>query len=452
MRPLPIPPPQLAPERPVAPAPALQGVRVLVDTFNLRHPTGTGIRRYGQTLVSALGALGADVSLLTDRNKRAAPLPELEEVLFFDAREAIRPPRRRWRELLNMAGAAVRARRPEEISFRNVVAPLEQLGEVRASAVYNLRDCFEAANRLFQRTRLPTRVELRRAVDVWHATYPLPITVRGARQVTTVHDLIPLRLPHTTLDDKVFFYRLLRDSLRRSDLVLTVSEHTRRDLLERFDVDPDKVLVTWQPVAEPEPSTQLGPREVERLLRHRQLKPGSYILFVGNIEPKKNLGRLIEAWAGLDTDLPLVVVGRKAWLWEQELRHAEPLLATRGRKPPRLRLLDFLPRDELEALYANAALLAFPSLYEGFGLPPLEAMSHGCPVLTSETSSLPELCGDAALYVDPFSVSDLRAKLTMLLESDSLRRQLALKGRRQVRRFSPEVYQRRLTEAYRRVL
>ncbi|HET9449299.1 MAG TPA: glycosyltransferase family 1 protein, partial [Aggregicoccus sp.] len=323
-------------------------------------------------------------------------------------------------------------------------------GELSPASVYNLPECFERANRLFQHTRLLTRLAPRRPPRIWHATYPLPMTVRGAKQLTTVHDLIPLRLPHTTLDDKEFFFGLVREAVRRSDLVLTVSEHTRKDLLEQFDVAPEKVVVTYQPV--PEPAPGVARREAQRLLRTHQLRSGEYLLFVGNIEPKKNLGRLLEAYAGIDTELPLVVVGRKAWLWEQELRKAGPLLEGSARRPPRLRLLDYVSREDLDALYANAALLAFPSLYEGFGLPPLEAMSLGCPVLTSETSSMPELCGEAALYVDPYSVGDLRAKLTRMLESEPLRRQLALKGREQVRRFNMQDYRRRLSQAYLQVL
>lgn len=429
--------------------PALNGIRVLVDAYNLRLEHGTGIRRYGQTLVHALKGLGAEVGLLTDRATQRSRYAELHEVLFFDARGGQAAPTQRWKKGLRLARAALGFRRPEEIPLRNVVAPIDQLGDVSVSYVWNLQACFDLANRLFQHTGLVTPVRARRTVKLWHATYPLPITVPGARHVTTIHDLIPLRLPHTTLDDKEFFFRLVRESLKRSDVVIAVSEHTRADILQRFSVAPEKVVVVHQPV--PEPTLHPAP-EVENVLRRHRLSAGRYLLFVGNIEPKKNLGRLLEAYRRLETELPLVVVGRKAWLWEQELRAAEPLLSARGKTPPRVRLLGFVPRAELEVLYAHATLLAFPSLYEGFGLPPLEAMSYGCPVITSETSAMPELCGDAALYVDPYSVADLRAKLTRLLESPTLRRELAKKGRAQVQRFRPENYQRRLAAAYQRVL
>lgn len=430
------------------PEPSLAGTRVLVDAYNLRLEHGTGIRRYGQTLVEALNALHAEVGLLTDRTTQRTKFPELNEVLFFDARtRPVEAPR--WKRGLRMAKAALGLRRPEEIAFRNVVAPFEQLGEVKVSYAWNLQSCFDLANKVFHHAGLFTPLKTRHPVDLWHATYPLPITIPGARHVTTIHDLIPLRLPHTTLDDKEFFFRLVRASLRRSDLVIAVSEHTRKDLLERFDVAPDKVVVVHQPVPEP---TLHPAADAEHVLRRHQLTEGRYLLFVGNIEPKKNLGRLLEAYRGLETELPLVVVGSKAWLWEQELRGAESLLERNGKAPPRVRLLGFVSRAELEVLYANAALLAFPSLYEGFGLPPLEAMGYGCPVIVSETSSMPELCGDAALYVDPYSVADLRAKLARVLQSPTLRRELAKKGRVQVQRYGIESYQKRLAAAYQRVL
>lgn len=430
--------------------PALSGSQVLVDTYNLRLPQGSGIKTYGLTLVRALTALGMQVNLLSDRAVRPTSLKALRQVLLFDAREVPERARTPAKQALRAARRVLGIEKPLEVSLDQVVPDTQRLaGAELTHRAFNLPGCYDDANRIFMRLRAPTRLRVPENLSVWHATCPMPIAVRGAKQITTIHDLIPLRLPHTTLDDKVFFYRTVRDAVRRSSLLLTVSEHTRRDLLEYFDVDPDKVVVTHQPPLVMQ--EEIAPAHAKLVLSKHRLQSRRYILFVGNIEPKKNLRRLIEAFAGIDTDLTLVVVGRKAWMWEQEIGPAETLLGAK-RCALRFKLLDYVPREDLEVLYSRAAFMVFPSLYEGFGLPPLEAMHFGCPVISSNTSSLPEVCGDAAAYVDPYDVRDIRAKMVRLIESEPLRKSLSARGLERARLFSMESYQRRLLEAYRRVL
>ncbi len=138
-------------------------------------------------------------------------------------------------------------------------------------------------------------------------------------------------------------------------------------------------------------------------------------------------------------------------MWEDQVDKAEALMG-RTRYQQHFRLLDYVSGADVGILYANALFFVFPSLYEGFGLPPLEAMHYGCPVMTSNASSLPEVCGDAALYIDPYDVDDIRAKMESLLSDENLRRQLAEKGRKRVEFFSMENYQKRLYEAYSKVL
>lgn len=430
--------------------PPLSGTQVLVDTYNLRLPQGSGIKTYGLTLVRALSALGMQVNLLSDRAVRSTSVKALRQVLLFDAREVPERARTPARQALRAARRILGAERPLEVRLDQVVPDTQRFaGADLSHRAFNLPGCYDDANRIFMRLRAPTRLRVPESLAVWHATCPIPIAVPGVKQITTIHDLIPLRLPHTTLDDKVFFHRTVRDAIRRSALILTVSEHTRRDVLEYFDVDPDKIVVTHQPPLVIQ--DEVTPSHARLVLSKHRLQPRRYILAVGNIEPKKNMGRLIEAFAGIDTDLSLVVVGRKAWMWEQEVGRAEALLGKK-RCTQRFRLLDYVPREDLEVLYSQAAFMVFPSLYEGFGLPPLEAMHFGCPVIVSNTSSLPEVCGDAAAYVDPYDVRDIRTKMIRLIESDVLRESLSVKGVERARMFSMESYQRRLLEAYRRVL
>jgi glycosyltransferase involved in cell wall biosynthesis len=285
-------------------------------------------------------------------------------------------------------------------------------------------------------------------LDVLHLTAPLPVRMKGVKTITTIHDLVPVRLPWTTPDNKSEFIHRVRTNAQVSDLIVTVSEASKRDIVEILDVDPAKVAVTGQS----SDLAALSGEDVEsvpRVLGRFGLSPQGYALFVGALEPKKNLRRLIEAFLETDTDIPLAIVGRRAWLWEGDAA----FVATLGDKAKsRLRFLDYVGREDLRRLYAGAQMFLFPSLYEGFGLPVLEAMIAGCPVVTSNAASLPEIAGDGALYVDPLDRDDIRARIEQLMRDPGLRTALGEAARKQAARFSFEAYVARLAEAYGRLL
>jgi glycosyltransferase involved in cell wall biosynthesis len=422
---------------------SLQDKHFLIDGYNLQLRKGTGIKTYGRALIQTLHSLGARVSVLWSAPRSRVAV--VQEALLEDAH-------RPAASLLSCYLAALKpliglARRAS--GHRPTGWPIPLSGEASLYPYlhksYFVPNCYGVANRLFSATGRSMPVRLPDPVDVWHSTYPLPVTVRGAPKITTVHDLIPLRLPWATLDDKRFFYKAVRNALARSALVVADSESARNDIVETFKVRPERVEVLYGAVSSP--AEVLPEREVARQLSLYGLRPNDYLLFVGSIQPRKNLGRLCQALTYLDTRVPLVVVGGKGWLWKNELRFAKPLLARK-----QLTLLDHVPAGHLRALYSGALALAFPSLYEGFGLPPLEAMAHDCPVLCGNTSSLPEVCGDAAVYADPYSVADLAEKIDALLRDGTLRRQLSLKGRERVQRFSLDRYRSRLVELYSKVL
>jgi glycosyltransferase involved in cell wall biosynthesis len=416
---------------------------VLIDGYNLELKQGTGIKTYARALALALSRLGARVSVLWGYRKSRDPF--LQDVLLHEGRPLRRRPLayglHAARSLLGLAAPAA-----GHTATGQVIPPREDaaLAELLHKS-YFVPDCYRLANHLYRGLGTTLRVRLPDRVDAWHATYPLPLEVRGAPKVTTVHDLIPLKMPWASTEDKRFYHRQVKAALDRSALVLTASEHSKRDLLDAYRVPPERVEVVHQAI--PYGRTRVPPEEVERRLRVYSLRPQSYLLFVSAIQPRKNLGRLCQALAYLDCKRPLVVVGAKGWLWEEELRYAEPL-AARGR----VLFLDHVPGPHLHALYAGALFFAFPSLYEGFGLPPLEAMAHGCPVLTSDASCLPEVCGDAALYADPYDIGDMAEKVSALLEDEQLRTRLRENGWRRVENFSVENYGKRLAEAYSRVL
>lgn len=427
---------------------SLHDVKVLVDGYNLQLTKGTGIKTYGLSLIEGLNQLGATVDILLSRGGyRSNPI--LDEVFFFDNQSD----RQDWitlgKWLAKSLSPFYRAKRRK--SFAGLVVKRGKYTEdfLKYATSFSLPQCYDLANGLYSRLKLTTNISVAEKIDIWHATYPLPMNVRGAKKITTIHDLIPLRLPYATLDSKKVFYNKLRDSLKDSAVTITVSENSKQDILTYYDVDPDKIVVTYQPIALP--PLEATDEEVAFSLRRYGLDYQNYLLFVGAIEPKKNVGRLLDAYALMDIDMPLVIVGKKGWLWEDELGKTAFMFEGKENKK-QVKLLEYISADSLRYIYRGAYCLVFPSLYEGFGLPPLEAMNFGCPVITSNLSCLPEICGDAALYVDPYDVRDIRDKLETLLGDPALRSQLVRAGKVNAQTFSMQNYVQRLHQAYQRAL
>ena len=239
-------------------------------------------------------------------------------------------------------------------------------------------------------------------------------------------------------------YRLgLRAAVRRADAIITPSRNTAEDLLTRTNVDPDRVHVIPL-AASPEP----GAADAEQVLSRLKVHP-PYLLFVGTLEPRKNLVRLIRAYRrAAATGIPhsLVLAGRLGWHHQQ--LHRE--LALRG--PGEVVLTGGVGDDELDALYRHASAFVYPAIYEGFGLPVLEAMVRGVPVITSNSSSLPEVSGGAALEIDPESVREIAAAIETLVTDTALSEKLAARGRARAERFSWDETARQTLQVYERAL
>jgi glycosyltransferase involved in cell wall biosynthesis len=427
---------------------SLEGVKVLVDGYNLQLTKGTGIKTYGLSLIQALDVLGANVDVLLSRNGYKTN-EILDEVIFFDNQSGNQSIFNLLKWIIKTSSPFYRARRRKTPAGFVVKRGKYTDDFLRYTTSFNLPQCYDFANVLYNKLKITTQVRVPEKIDIWHATYPLPMRVQGAKKITTVHDLIPLRLPYATLDDKERFYFKVRDALKDSAVVITVSENSKKDLLTYFDADPDRIIVTYQPIALD--SLDASDEEVSFFLKQYGLTHQNYLLFVGAIEPKKNVGRLLDAYATLDTDMPLVIVGKKGWLWDEELGKTSYLFDDKESKK-KVKLLEYVSKDSLRFLYKGAYCLVFPSLYEGFGLPPLEAMNFGCPVITSNVSCLPEICGDAALYVDPYSVRDIKQKLEEVLGSPELRHQLVKAGYQNAQSFDMDHYVSRLHQAYTKAL
>jgi len=428
--------------------------RILVDTYNLALRNGSGIKTYGITLLEAYRRLGYAVDVLTANADVTGRSPLLDDVLLFEQREQRKktwldiPGVRAFRQALNLIRKPPVAKITPRVTVANPGDFLSQSKGTLYQKVANVPDIFHAANRLFAVTGQPVRLKLPSPMDVWHRTTLLPVHVEGVKSITTIHDLIPLRVPFATLDDKKMFHRLVRWNVNHSDAIFAVSEHTKKDLVELYQVPEDKIHVTYQTCRfHNQQSVPQNSTDDEVFLKAKRLTKDKYVLFLGNIEPKKNIKALIRAMAYIDPSYKLAIVGRKAWLWENQLKDLDGYL---GRY--RYEFLDYLPNAELSILLRNATCLVFPSIYEGFGLPVLEAMNHGCPVICSRVSSLPEVGGEAVEYVDPYRHEDIRDALEALIRSPDKRDAMRAAGHKQARLFSPENYDRRLQAAYDAVL
>lgn len=300
-------------------------------------------------------------------------------------------------------------------------------------------------HRIWHRLKLPLPVEwLTGPVDLFHSPdFTLPPTRQGTRTLVTVHDLSFMRLPHcfapTLLD---YLNANVPAAIRRADRVLADSEHTRRDVIEMFGVPEARVQTVLSGV-----ESRFKPiQDAEYLetIRRKYGLPPRFILSLGTIQPRKNYGTLIRALPHLRaTDVSLVIVGGKGWLYEDIFEQIKTLNLSE-----RVLFPGFVDDADLPALYNLAEVFALASLYEGFGLPPLEAMACGVPVITSNNSSLPEVIGDAGLLLEAGDTDAWVDALDRLLDGAALRHTLSERGRQRAARFTWHKAARDLLAAY----
>jgi glycosyltransferase involved in cell wall biosynthesis len=274
--------------------------------------------------------------------------------------------------------------------------------------------------------------------DVFHCSDVLLYKPHDVPTVITVHDLSTLLFPELHVQDTIEMHEKKMHFVRtQTDLVIAVSKNTRRDVIEHLGVPPEQVHVVYEAADEQFQPIE-NPEIIAAVARRYNLNPGSYVLTVGTLEPRKNQIRLVEAFHllhqwGVTRGLKLVLAGGKGWLYNNLFQRVEELDLTGD-----VIFTGVVPDEDLPALMNGALMFVYPSLYEGFGLPVLEAMACGVPVVTSNVSSLPEVAGDAALLVDPYDVEELAETVEGLIESKETRADLRNKGLAQAARFSWE--------------
>jgi len=323
-----------------------------------------------------------------------------------------------------------------------------------------VRDRINAGKvRNFVRKFIPSAYELRRfaqqktfnlhnsksRADIYHEPNFLPLEFDGPT-VITVHDLSYIRHPEAHPLERVrVMNKLLPPAIEKSSCIIADSNFTKSEIVSEFNIDSNKIRVTQLGK-----SADFYPRskaETQDVLKKYNLKQGKYLLAVGTLEPRKNLTQVVSAYRNLPSDLarqfPLVIVGVRGWKEAGLLTELEILL-----KEKKAFLLGYVPANDLPYLYSGARAFVFPSLYEGFGLPPLEAMACGTPVITSNTSSIPEVVGNAGLMAEIGDVDTMKSYIERVCEDEAECIQLSAAGIEQASKFSWQECAKQTFDAY----
>ncbi len=374
-------------------------MRIALDYTTGIYP-GAGVARYTRSLVAALADMDKRNSYALFYAARGLPTPSPETALA----EAL------FREHANFKGL------PLPFSVRQMFA-------------------------LWQRLRVPLPLEIFAGrSDIVHSPDFVSPPHRSGADIITVHDLSFMVVPQYA-EPKLaaFLGKTVPPAVLRATHILAVSQQTKDDLVRLLSVPPEKITVAYNGV-EGRFRPMLGSSEQVEALRRRLGLPERFILHVGTLEPRKNLARLVEAYGtlvggrGEAIDTALVLAGRKGWLYEPIYSAARKVNDAGGR----VVFLDYVNDEDLSLLYNMATVFAYPSLYEGFGLPAAEAMACGTPTLVSTDGALKEVVGEAALKVDPTSVEEIASGLERLLNDEALRDNLRNAGLPQVARFTWE--------------
>jgi len=279
---------------------------------------------------------------------------------------------------------------------------------------------------------------------VYHETNFIPAEIKDVPQVLTIYDLSLMKFRETHPRSRVWFSDLFfKRRMKYVAHIITISDFVRSEICDDLHIDGEKV--TAIPLA---PSPFFFPRDREKsrgMIKELGL-PKDFLLFVGTLEPRKNLSLLVKTLAVCKHDIPIVLVGWDGWGNDEWLKTAE-------KKGLRKRIFTtgYVDEETLACLYSSALALVFPSLYEGFGLPVLEAMACGCPVICSNVASLPEVAGDAGILFDPFQVEDLGAAIDKVAGDCTLREDLIQKGLLRAAQFSWENTAKKTLEVFRAV-
>jgi len=289
-------------------------------------------------------------------------------------------------------------------------------------------------------------------VNILHSTnYITPLFKFNLKFIVTIHDLTFIIFPEKfTIVKRLFFRFMVPIFIRRADKVITVSENTKNDIIKFLKVPKEKISVTFETYNECYDS-EIKKEDSKKILDKYGINK-NYFLFVGMIEPRKNILSILKAFIELDDELDedLVIVGKKGWYYREIEEFMENIKNKRLKN--RIIFTGFVSEKELVSIYKNAEIFIYPSFYEGFGIPPLEAMVCGVPVITSNTSSIPEVVGDAAIKIDPYNYIELKEAIKVLKHNPQKKEEMSEKGKEQSKKFSSKKFAENTINIYKKAV
>ncbi len=320
---------------------------------------------------------------------------------------------------------------PDEDTFMVLQSRKDKSSIIEANGFLR-KSLWTPSHNRFEQTALSFEIS-RLGLDLLHSPDFIPPFRRNCKSVITIHDLAFLLYPHFLTKESARYYGQIDQAWRKSDHIIAVSEATKQDSIKMLGVPEQKITVIYEaanPIYRPLPKDEAW-QHVKTKYNFEQ----DFILSVSTIEPRKNLPGLLQAYRRLRDEYKreelLVLAGANGWLWEEVYETVERLDLKKH-----VAFLGHVPSDDLVYLYNAARIFVHPAFYEGFGLPPLEAMNCGVPIIVSNTAALPEVVGDAALMIDPHDLDGLTVAMWRALTEEELRRDLISKGLKRAKKFS----------------
>lgn len=283
--------------------------------------------------------------------------------------------------------------------------------------------------------------------DIYHFfNFIIPPNIKG-KIVNTVYDMVFIRYPETM---SKITHKIHQEHLKRScndaDIILTISQNTKNEIMEFVKIDSDKIQIAYPAVDH----SVFFQNKDYKLIKEKYNIKTDYILYFGTLEPRKNITSIIKAFkivSEKNKDISLVLAGRKGWMYDEIFALAEEF-----KLEDKIIFTGYVPEEDASAIYSCASAFIFPSLYEGFGIPPLEAMACGTPVIASNTSALPEVVGNAGILVNPLDIENIAFEMDRLINDDKLKKEYSEKGLTQAKRFSWEESAKKALEIYRELV
>jgi len=299
---------------------------------------------------------------------------------------------------------------------------------------------------LWEQFALPIKAK-KNKIDILHCPAHVISLFFPGKIVLTIHDLSFKLFPKTfKISNRIYLNFIVPLSVKYADKIITVSKNTKEDLIREYNVNEDKIRVIYNGVDNK--YTIINNRNKVENIKIKYELPEKFVLYLGTLEPRKNLKNLIKAYSKIkEKKTKLVIAGGKGWLYEDIFS-----LVNDKKMEDKVIFTGYVDEKDIVALYNAATLFVYPSLYEGFGLPPLEAMACGTPVITSNVSSLPEVVGDAAITVDPYNINGLAEEINKVLGNEVLQKAMIKKGIERAKEFTWEKTARETIRVYEEVL